>query len=125
MQQQNSVDALKEAEKKVLAIAKEIVAVKTHLEATKFLYEKLDKLTFKLKEGLEALGLKEVLVQEQVVDEKNGPILVPPKYVSVVDNFEDKNVIFKPVSVRRWEAVAESEAERDAKKLLNKKSIHQ
>lgn len=97
-------------------IAGEIVSVKAQIDEIKPLYEKLDKLTMQLKEGLTALGISEVRIDEKAVQLHNGSFfLSPAQFVTVVDNFESKNVIFRPAGVRRFEIHTESVEARELK----------
>lgn len=97
-----------------LEIATEISSVKARLDYVKPFYEYLDKLTAMF---VEVAGAGEVLVPEHAAIINGQPTLVPAQYVKVVDNFENKNVVFKAAGVRRFEATTESVVEREIKQV--------
>lgn len=78
-------------------IAGRIVAIKAQLELQKPLYEELDNLTLELKAivGVDA----EVMA--------NG------SFVTVVDNFAEKNTVFRPAGVKHFDVSLETFQERE------------
>jgi hypothetical protein len=103
-------------------VAKEIVHTKAQLDSVKPLYEQLDRLTLLLNKIMALTGQAEVFVQEQAVILPSGAHLVAEQYVKVVDNFSEKNTIFRPAGVKRFEAAFETVVERQVKeqKLMEK-----
>jgi hypothetical protein len=106
-------------------LALEIAKAKAEIDSMRPLYEKLDALTLQFRE---LAGEQEVLVPDTIVDLPGRPsISVPAQFIKVVDNFMDKNVVFRPAAVRRFEVNTETEIQRKlkvakaAKKLENAK----
>lgn len=120
MQDVNSASPLEMAIKKVEDIANEIVEIKAQVDSMKPLYDRLDKLTLQLLSGLNALGIKEVWVPEKVISLSNSTQIIQEQFVSVVDNFSEKNTVFRPAGVKRFELHAESVA---ARSLREQKAI--
>jgi hypothetical protein len=91
-------------------VAKEIVKIKTLLDANKPLYEALERLTLQLKD---LVGSGEVMINEElVVLGPGGALFAPPQYVRVNDNFAEKNTCFRPAAVKRFEMASETVIER-------------
>jgi hypothetical protein len=106
----NNVQQLQHQVVLAMAVATELVRIKTLLEANKPLYEQLEKLTLQLKE---LVGTEEVaLMEEQVVLTLGGPVFAAPQYIRIVDNFSDKNTVFRPAAVKRFEMASETMIER-------------
>ena len=106
----NAVPQLQHQAALAMAIATELVRIKTLLEANKPLYEQLEKLTLQLKE---LVGTEEVaLMEEQVVLTPGGPVFAAPQYIRIVDNFSEKNTVFRPAAVKRFEMASETMIER-------------
>jgi hypothetical protein len=93
------------------SLAKEIIRIKTLLDANKPLYEQLETLTLKLRDILDSDEV--LLAEEQVVLTPGGPVFAAPQYVRVNDNFSEKNTVFRPAAVKRFEAVSELVVERE------------
>jgi hypothetical protein len=103
------LQALRRAQASVYA--KEIIRIKTLLDANKPLYDQLEKLTLSLRDILDSDEV--LLAEEQVVLTPGGPVFAAPQYVRVNDNFSEKNTVFRPAAVKRFEAVSELVAERE------------
>ncbi len=88
-------------------ITTRIAQIKDQLEAQKPLYEELDNLTLELHEILGDGGFK-YPTNEEI-----------PRFVSVIDNFSEKNTVFRPASVKRFEAILQTaeEVEKEKAKL--------
>jgi len=106
-------------------LALEIAKVKAEIDSMKPLYERLDALTVQFRA---LAGDQEVLTPDTIIDLPGRPsVSVASQFVKVVDNFDGKNVVFRPAAVRRFEVSTESAIERQikvakaAKKLANAK----
>ena len=83
-------------------IAEGIVKVKAMIDTVKPLYNLVEELTLQLKAivGTDV----EVEIPEQVFMFNERAMFTAAQKVSVVDNFETKNTVFRPVGVKRYEA---------------------
>jgi hypothetical protein len=98
---------MKDETKDVRQIVNRIVELKDALEAVKPFYDEIDELTQELQE---IVGVNHNLFADD------------GRVVSVVDNFSEKNTVFRPVGVKRFDAKVETmeemqkSQERQAKK---------
>lgn len=92
-----------------------IVQVKAILDANKPLYNELDKLTLELRDlvGLTSIPLE--LNEQERMYMHGGEVkfIEPQQVVTVNDNFSEKNVVFRPAGVKRFEADVEPRTEYD------------
>lgn len=86
-------------ESKQNEIIQRIIDLKARLDANKPLYEELDRLVLELKG---TLGV-------------SNEVTAFDHYVEVVDNFAEKNTVFRPCGVKRFEVKIESLVDRLAK----------
>ncbi len=78
------------------------------------LNEELDRLTLELKAIISTDRLIELdLTEEQSMFMMNGEVrfIAKSQVVSVVDNFAEKNVVFRPAGVKRFEVNTETKEE--------------
>ncbi len=95
----NSATRLSEKINRVIEIQKE-------LDKRKELYTELDRLTLELQQ----LGLTEVKVRDTSTLEEI--------FVTIIDNFCERNTVFRPAGVKRFEVsleTAEARAKREAR----------
>lgn len=76
-----------------------IAQIRDQLDAVKPLYEELDELTLEL----------HTISGASSSTPKYQTNTTPVKYVSVVDNFMDRNTVFRPTGVRRFESLVQTE----------------
>jgi len=81
---------------RAMEVVNRIAEVKSSLEAVKPLYDELDELTAELQE------LAEV---NQTLATNDG------RFVTLIDNFADKNVVYRPAAVRRFDVLFETNEE--------------
>ena len=86
-------------------IISRIAAIKAQLEAIKPLYEELDTLTVQLADSVPA-GTSFILGDDTV---------------TLVDNFAEKNTVFRPTGVKRFEVQIENTIEKLAKQAKRDK----
>lgn len=94
-------------------MAARIAEIKTQLEAVKPLYDELDIMTVSLSHRMREENCTESMIHA------GGD-----KYVEVIDNFAEKNTVFRPAGVKRFEAavVTTEELEKRAEKAAKKAS---
>lgn len=92
---------------RAMEIVNRIAAIKTQLEAVKPLYDELDELTAEMGEVAEV---------NQTLATNDG------RFVTLVDNFADKNTVFRPAAVRRFdvELMTQEELTKKQEKLAKK-----
>lgn len=92
---------------KAMEIVNRIAAIKSQLEAVKPLYEELDELT---------TDLGEVAEVNQTLATNDG------RFVTLIDNFAEKNVVYRPAAVRRFdvELLTGEELQKKQDKLAKK-----
>jgi hypothetical protein len=78
-------------------IVNRIAQIKDQLEAVKPLYEELDALTVEFTQ-CGYFGNKKFATDEAT-----------PRFVSIVDNFSEKNTVFRPAGVKRFESVLQTQ----------------
>lgn len=96
------------------ALALRIIKLKAVVDSMKPVYEELDRLTLELKAIISTDRLIELdLTEEQAMFMMNGEVrfIARSQVVSVVDNFSEKNVVFRPAGVRRFEVSTETKEE--------------
>lgn len=96
------------------AKAMRIIKLKAILDSVKPVYEELDRLTLELQKIIGTDRLIELdLTEEQAMFVMNGEVrfLSRSQVVSVVDNFAEKNVVFRPAGVKRFEVNTETKEE--------------
>lgn len=93
-------------------IISRIAEIKEKLELMKPLYEELDQLTLDLHKISGSTGSTP----------KYQVNTNPVKYVSVVDNFFDRNTVFRPTGVRRFESLVQTEEEVEKERAKLEKS---
>jgi hypothetical protein len=81
---------------RAVEIVNRIAAIKTQLEAAKPLYDELDELTGELGEVAEV---------NQTLSTNDS------RFITLVDNFADKNTVFRPAAVRRFDIILENQEE--------------
>lgn len=96
------VETLTKVDNTVEVLAARAVAISKQLESYKALYEELDTIAAQLK-AARGVGVFHAVPSGAMV-------------VTVVDNFEDTNVVWKPAGVRRFELKVE-DADKYAKRL--------
>lgn len=95
--------------KHISELVNRIAEIKDSLEMAKPLYEELDELVLELHDELVEEGLGNTLKTED------------GRFVELVDNFAEKNTVFRPAVVRRFEAALMSAEELDKKILAAEK----
>lgn len=92
---------------RTMEIVNRIATIKTQLESIKPLYDELDDLTAELGDVAEV---------NQVLATNDG------RFLTLIDNFADKNTVFRPAAVRRFdvELVTQEEMEKKMSKLAKK-----
>lgn len=93
-----------EAHKRIVRI----IQIKALIDSNKPLYEELDKLVMELN-GLTGPAVMQInLTDEQRMYMSNGEVkfIAPEQVVTVVDNFANTNVVFRPAAVKRFEVEA-------------------
>lgn len=101
------------AAEQVRANVVRVIQLKAALDANKPLYEELDRLTLELK-GVMGVGAIPVRLTEQetmYMHNNEVKFLAPEQVVSIVDNFAEKNTVFRPAGVKRFEASLETTQE--------------
>lgn len=95
--------------KKVADLLERIVAVKAKIDAVKPLYEELDDLTMELQEEVEV---------DQLLQAKGDA------FVRIVDNFAEKNTVFRVAGVKRFEAevLTQEELDKELEKAAKKEA---
>lgn len=102
-------------------VVNRIAEIRNQLDAVKPLYEELDVLTLEL----------QTISGSPSSTPKYQTNTTPVMYVSVVDNFLDRNTVFRPTGVRRFESLVQTEEdvqkeqaklEKAAKKALSSAS---
>jgi hypothetical protein len=96
------------------AKALRIIKLKAILDSVKPVYEELDRLTLELKTIIGTDRLIELnLTEEQAMFVMNGEVrfIARSQVVSIVDNFAEKNVVFRPAGVKRFEVNTETKEE--------------
>lgn len=107
---QTDQKAFQDASEKALRIIK----LKAILDSIKPVYEELDRLTLELNAIIGTTRLLELdLTEEQAMFMMNGEVrfIARSQVVSVVDNFAEKNVVFRPAGVKRFEVNTETKEE--------------
>lgn len=107
---QTNQKAFQDASEKALRIIK----LKAILDSIKPVYEELDRLTLELNAIIGTTRLLELdLTEEQAMFMMNGEVrfIARSQVVSVVDNFAEKNVVFRPAGVKRFEVNTETKEE--------------
>jgi len=103
--------------------AARLIALKAIMEANKPLYEEIDRLILELKD---AMGVGQFLVtlsEQESLLLHNGEVtlLASEQVVNVIDNFAEKNTVFRPAGVKRFDATNESLLEFNARAEKAKK----
>lgn len=95
---------------KVRANLARVIQLKAVLDANKPLYEELDRLTLELKDVMGVGSLAINLTEEETMYMHNNEMkfLAPNQVVTIVDNFAEKNTVFRPAGVKRFEASLET-----------------
>ena len=88
-------------ESEAVRIASGIAKIKAMIDTVKPLYNLVDELTLQLKEIVGVNG--EVEIPEQVFMFNEKAMFTAAQKITVVDNFESKNTVFRPVGVKRYE----------------------
>lgn len=98
-----TVDANPEA---ILTAAKRLVVLKAILDANKPLYEEMEKLTLQLRGAVGTGSVPVAFNEEESMFLHNGEakFVAPNQIVTIVDNFSEKNTVFRPAAVKRFEA---------------------
>ncbi|HUM41627.1 MAG TPA: hypothetical protein PKI14_01600 [Fervidobacterium sp.] len=110
-----------ESDMQIQKLSREILNLKALIDSTRSLYDALDKKTLELQA---LVGDCEVPVTTiEYLETLDGNVIQSgPSFVKVVDNFKDKNHVFKSAVVRRYECIVESQAERQLKELRKSKN---
>ena len=97
-------------------LSREIVTLKAKIDSMRSLYDALDRKTLELHS---IVGDAEVPVfTTEYIESVDGSIIQSgPSFVKIVDNFSDKNLVFRSAAVRRFECIVESQVERSLKEL--------
>ena len=102
-----------------------LIQIKAVLDANKPLYDELDRLTLDLKDtmGVGSFNVNLDASKEAMYMHNNEvKFLAPNQVITIVDNFSEKNTVFRPAGVKRFEASLETteeyklRLEKDAKK---------
>jgi len=120
MENTNTASQVLEDQKQVeiAETAKVIILLQAILSANKPLYEKLDKLTLKLQSLVGAGAVVRVTLsekQQMFIHNGEAKFIAPDQVVEVIDNFSEKNTVFRPAGVKRFEAKSISKQEYDEK----------
>lgn len=92
---------------RAMEVVNRIAAIKTQLEAVKPLYDELDELTAELSDVAEV---------NQTLATNDG------RFMTLIDNFAEKNTVFRPAAVRRFdiELLTQEELSKKAERLAKK-----
>lgn len=87
-----------------------IIQLKATLDSNKPLYEELDRLTLNLKNVMGVGSIPINLTEKETMYMHNNEVkfLAPNQVVTIVDNFAEKNTVFRPAGVKRFEASLET-----------------
>jgi len=87
-----------------------VIQLKAILDANKPLYEELDRLTLELNETMGVGTIPVTLNEKETMYMHNDEVkfLSPNQMLTIVDNFAEKNTVFRPAGVKRFEASVET-----------------
>lgn len=90
-----------------------LVQLKAALEANKPLYEELDRLTLELKDAMGTTAFPVTLTEQESMYLHNGEakFIAQNQVITINDNFAEKNTVFRPAGVKRFEAALETAEE--------------
>lgn len=98
---------------KVRANAVRVIQLKALLDSNKPLYEELDRLTLELKTAMGVGSIPLTLNEKETMYMHNDEVkfLAQNQVVTIVDNFAEKNTVFRPAGVKRFEVSLETAEE--------------
>lgn len=90
-----------------------LIQLKGILESNKPLYEELDRLTLELKDIMGTTAFPVNLTEKETMYMHNDEVkfLAQNQIITVNDNFAEKNTVFRPAGVKRFEATLETAEE--------------
>lgn len=101
-------------EPSVMEIAARVLAIQAELTSVKPLYEELDQLTLQLHD---MIGDTEIEVPTFIHAGNRSVHTIGNTFLKVVDNFSQKNTVFRVAGVKRFEASSELVEERLLKEI--------